>query len=241
MSHVVQPYIRPVIDRRSFLLAAPAVVAGCANTPPSTPTQVTAAQWQPFVLPGKRETRYALAHKDGRVCWHAKADASASMLRRHLEARPVDGLTAEFAWWVSGMIQGADLSKAEASDSPARVAFAFDGDLGRLSMRTRMQFQMAEMLTGELPPYATLMYVWENHAPLETLVQSARTDRVRKIVVESGETNLRSWRSYRRDLASDFRRAFGEKPGPLIGVALMTDADNTGSTAEAWYGDVVLR
>jgi hypothetical protein len=139
------------------------------------------------------------------------------------------------------MIRGADLSKAEASDSPVRVVFAFDGDIGRLSMRTRMQFQMAEMLTGEMPPYATLMYVWDNHAPVETVYRSARTDRVRKIVVETGEANLGSWRSYRRGLADDFHRAFGETPGPLIGMALMTDADNTGSTAEAWYGDVVLR
>lgn len=230
-----------MISRRSLLLAAPAVFAGCANVPTTALPASPSGEWQPFVLPGKRATRYVPTHKDGRACWHAKADASASMLRRHFEGRSVEGLTAEFAWWVSSTIQGADLGRGEASDSPVRVLFAFDGDAGRLSMRTRMQFQMAEMLTGEVPPFAALMYVWDNHAPVETVYRSARTDRVRKIVVESGEANLRSWRSYRRDLAGDFVRAYGEKPGPLIGIALMTDADNTGSTAEAWYGDVVLR
>lgn len=198
------------------------------------------SEWRPLALPGKRETHYAAASKDGRMCWHARAQSSASMLRRPVASRPVEGLFAEFSWWVPEVIAGADLARAESSDSPARVAFAFGGDIASLPTRTRMQFQMAEMLTGEAPPYATLMYVWANDAPLETLFHSARTDRIRKIVVESGTRHLRSWRSYRRNLALDFRRAFGEAPGPLIAIGLMTDADNTGSTAEAWYGDVTV-
>lgn len=222
-------------------MSMPVAVAGCAVGPSRVPTANTAAQWQPFTLPGKRETRYLPAQKDGRVCWHAQANASASMLRRQFEGHPIDGLHAEFSWWVPRTIADADLGRAESSDSPARVAFAFTGDMARLSTRTRMQYQMAEMLTGEVPPYATLMYVWSNNAPLETIFTSARTDRVRKIVVETGESQLRRWRNYRRDLSADFHRAFGERPGPLIGIGLMTDADNTGSTAEAWYGDVLLR
>ena len=223
-------------------MTLPAALAACGHAPTPAPTASGASQWLPFTLPGKRETHYLPAQKDGRACWHARANASASMLRRQFEgSQPTDGLHAEFSWWVPRTIVDADLGRAEASDSPARVAFAFAGDLSRLSMRTRMQFQMAEMLTGEMPPYATLMYVWSNHAPLETIFTSARTDRVRKIVVETGENHLRRWRSYRRDLSADFHRTFGERPGPLIGIGLMTDADNTGSTAEAWYGDVVLR
>lgn len=162
------------------------------------------------------------------------------MLRRLVDSRPVDGMAAEFSWWVPAVIAGADFGRAEASDSPARVAFAFAGDLSKLSIRTRMQYQMAELLTGETPPYATLMYVWATEADLESVYQSARTDRVRKIVVESGTRHLRTWRHYRRDLAADYWRVFAEKPGPLIAIGLMTDADNTGSSAEAWYGDVRL-
>ena len=219
----------------------PTVMVGCADLP-STHSAVTAVpQWRAFKLPGKRETRYVAAQKEGRACWHAQADASASMWRRQFDGRPVDGLHAEFSWWVPRTIADADLARAESSDSPARVAFAFGGDVAKLSARNRMQFQMAEHLLGEAPPYATLMYVWSNHASVETVFTSARTDRVRKVVVESGDAQLRRWRSYRRDLALDFQRAFGERPGPLIGIGLMTDADNTGSTAEAWYGDVLLR
>ena len=41
-------------------------------------------------------------------------------------------------------------------------------------------------------------------------------------------------------LAADFQRAFGEAPGPVLGVALMTDSDNTGGQAQAWYADIAL-
>ncbi len=103
-----------------------------------------------------------------------------------------------------------------------------------------MQYQAAEALTGEAPPYATLMYVWDNIAPPESILRGARSDRVRKIVLQSGDAQLREWLHYRRHLQADFVRAFGEEPGKLIGMALLTDSDNTKSKAQAWYGDIVL-
>ena len=35
-------------------------------------------------------------------------------------------------------------------------------------------------------------------------------------------------------------KAFGEAPGHLVGIAIMTDTDNTRSHAKAWYGDIRL-
>ena len=31
---------------------------------------------------------------------------------------------------------------------------------------------------------------------------------------------------------------FGEEPGPLTSVGVLTDSDNTGATVDAWYGDI---
>ena len=163
------------------------------------------------------------------------------MWRKPVSAVVTPATQVEFSWWVASQIEGADLSRAEVADSPVRVGFAFDGDRSRLSMRNRMQFQLVETLTGEVPPYAMLMYVWDNHAAIDSVLPGARSDRVRKIVLESGDTHLRQWRNYRRNLFGDFQRAFGEAPGRLIGMALMTDTDNTGAATEAWYGDVVLK
>jgi hypothetical protein len=63
---------------------------------------------------------------------------------------------------------------------------------------------------------------------------------VRKIVVERGESNLRRWQTYKRSLIADFRRAFGEDPGPLVGIGYLTDTDNTASKAQACYGDILV-
>ena len=82
------------------------------------------------------------------------------------------------------------------------------------------------------------MYVWDSQADVESLVVNKRSDRIRKIVLESGPAHLGQWRNYRRDIRADYRRAFGEDPGALIGVAVMTDSDNTQSRAEAWYGEI---
>ena len=94
------------------------------------------------------------------------------------------------------------------------------------------------MIGGEPLPYATLMYVWSNQRPVDSVIVNARTDRVRKWVVESGAARLKQWVSYQRDVRADFEKAFGEAPGHLVGIAIMTDSDNTRSNVRAWYGDI---
>lgn len=222
--------------RRQWILAgaSAALLQGCATRrlPPAP------GDWQHFQLPGKAATQYRWSSKEGVPCWHATANRSASMWRRQLHV-PADRLgEVEFSWWVPHIVEGADVRQADTEDAPARMIFAFEGDESRLSLRNRMLFEMARSLTGEAPPYATLMYVWANHLAPDDMVINPRIDRIRKIVVESGSGNLKRWRHYRRDLREDFRRAFGEEPGALVGIALMTDADNTGTHAEAWYGDI---
>ena len=189
-------------------------------------------------LPGKAQTRYQWEVKEGRRALAAQAESSASMWRRRVDRAPNELGDVTFSWWVDQLINDASLTQADRADSPARVLFGFGGDVSRLPQRTRMMFELAEALTGEPPPYATLMYVWANQSPVESVLLNPRTDRVRKIVVDSGASQLGRWRDHRRQLAQDFRRAFGEDPGPLQSVALMTDADNTRSQARAWYGPV---
>jgi hypothetical protein len=145
-----------------------------------------------------------------------------------------------FSWKVAALVAEGDVRRAETEDATVRVVLAFDGDRARLSARNRMMFDLMQALSGEAPPFATLMYVWDRQAPVGTVVVNERTDRVRQIVVESGAAHVGTWRSYSRDVVADFERAYGEKPGALLGVAVMTDSDNTRSQAEAWYGEISL-
>ncbi len=198
------------------------------------------AIWQPVALPGKQATRYSWTHKDGRPALAAVSEASASMYRQPLQRAPGAIGEVSFSWWVQDLMADASVAHADLEDAPARVMFGFSGDIGQLPLRTRAMFELAEVLTGERPPYATLMYVWDAQAPVGTVIVNPRSDRVRKIVLDSGQTGLRRWRDHRRDLAADFHKAFGEAPGSLVSVAVMTDSDNTRSSASSWYGAVHL-
>jgi Protein of unknown function (DUF3047) len=121
------------------------------------------------------------------------------------------------------------------------VILSFEGDRTKFSNKNRMLSDLSQALTGEEMPYATLMYVWSNKHPTNDVIINPRTDRIRKIVVESGSSNLGKWLDYERDIRADFIKAFGEEPGALTGIALMTDTDNTQSKATAWYGPISLK
>jgi len=75
---------------------------------------------------------------------------------------------------------------------------------------------------------------------VNSVIQNPRTDRIRKIVVESGAGRLNQWTSYERNIRADYEKAYGEAPGALIGIGIMTDSDNTRSHAQAWYGPIQL-
>jgi hypothetical protein len=235
-------------DRSRLALCALAVAtAGCAlpagwvpAARDTGPAAAAAEGWQSVLLPGKAPTRYAVTHKEGRWAVSARADSSASMWRRRVSVAPGQLGQARFSWWVDSLPAGAHVGDVDQEDAAARVIFAFEGDFERLSPRNRAMFDLARALTGEYPPYATLMYVWDTRAPVGSVVVNPRTDRVRKIVLDSGPAELGRWREHRRELAEDFRRAFGEEPGRLVGIAVMTDGDNTRTRSHAWYGAIEL-
>lgn len=220
-------------SRRTLMLGALGSLQACSITPIADATQ-----WHDLPLPGKSRTRYQRVFKSGRWAIEAQAAGSASMWRQKVDV-PSERLgDLRFSWWVDRLLPEADVGERDQEDAVARVILGFDGDRSRLSQRTRAMFELAQLLTGEEPPYATLMYVWDTRAPVDTVVTNPRSDRIRKWVLDSGGANLGQWRDHRRSIRDDFERAFGEPPGRLMSVALMTDADNTQSTARAWYGPV---
>jgi Protein of unknown function (DUF3047) len=235
----------------SLLLAACAGLPLEANNVPSWPALAAAqseadrpsswpATWQHFTLPGKTSTEYLRTRVDGRDAMAANAASSASLMRKavNIPASELDNI--KFSWKVPDLIDQADLAVRENADSPVRIVLAFDGDRSKFSAKNAILSELAHVMTGEPMPYATLMYVWSNQRAPGSVIISSRTDRVRKIVVESGALNLNQWLDYERNIRADFEKAFGEAPGALIAVGIMTDTDNTRTTSRAWYGPVSL-
>jgi hypothetical protein len=197
-------------------------------------------KWESVKIPGKLATEYSLVRVNNRNKLMANAQASASMLRQDLHIEPERFSALSFSWQIQKLIADADMAQREHEDSPVRLVLAFDGDRSQFSPKNAMLSELSHALSGKPMPYATLMYVWCNHRPVNTVIHNPRTDRIRKMVIESGPQRVNQLISYERNIRADYEKAFGEPPGALIGIAIMTDTDNTRSHAQSWYGPISL-
>jgi hypothetical protein len=85
------------------------------------------------------------------------------------------------------------------------------------------------------------MYIWENRAARDSVIPNLHTSRIKMVVAESGREKLGAWQDVTRNVYEDYKRAFGEEPGFITAVAIMTDTDNTGENVHAYYGDIAFR
>jgi hypothetical protein len=199
-----------------------------------------ALAWSHYKLPGKAPSQFKPVPEGGRDAMEATAQSSVSLLRQMLNIHPADLGQLKFSWKVPALIAQADMAVRDTDDSPVRIVLAFDGDKSQFSAKNAALSELAKLLTGEEMPYATLMYVWCNKREPGSVIENPRSDRIRKLVVESGSNGLNQWLDYERSIRLDFEKAFGEAPGRLMSIAIMTDTDNTKSFARAWYGPVQL-
>jgi hypothetical protein len=198
--------------------------------------------WQPYVLRRDRAvTRYTVVRDRDRAVLHAKANAAATGLRCPVRIDPSARPRLQFSWRVSAMPEQTSIDTPEQDDAPARVIVAFDGDPARLSLRERLIFDQVELFTGQRLPFASLMYVWCANLPPETVVRNHRTSRIQYLTVESGRRRLGQWLHYERDVVADYKRVFGEAPGLISSVGVLTDSDALKNEQQAWYGDITLR
>lgn len=198
--------------------------------------------WRQWTLSRfKKSTEYTLVDTDGRTAVKARADASASGLVHKLDINAQQYPLLTWQWKVDDLIETADNTTKHLEDSPVRVVVSFAGDIDSLELDDRMFFDNMRLLTRQQLPYATLMYIWENRAPRNTVLPNLHTSRIKMIVAESGREKVGTWQDITRNVYDDYKRAFGEEPGRITAIAVMTDTDNTGENAHAWYGDIVFR
>ena len=234
----------PKVESLNALVLFPAVrQLGIDSDRPAVTNTLSApntAVWRHFKFPGKQPTQYNYVRMDGKPTVMAVASSSASMLRHSVRVEPAFLQDIVFSWKIKQLIPGADLARRETHDSPVRLVLAFEGDKSEFSMKNAMLSELSLTLTGEAMPYATLTYVWCNACEKDTVYVNPRTDRIRDIVLEAGPEHVGQWLNYQRDIRADYLKAFGQAPGALTGVGLMTDTDNTRQSAVAWYGPISL-
>jgi hypothetical protein len=197
--------------------------------------------WVPMVLfRNRKKTHYELVKQDDQTVLHAYSAGATSGLMENVSIDPNANPWINWKWKIGSQAKSIDNSQRVTEDSPVRIILGFDGDKDTLPFADQILFETAKVFTGYEFPYATLMYVWDRKTPVGTVTKSKRSSRIRTLVVENGLKTVDQWREFTRNIVEDFQKAYGEKPGKLIGIGVLTDTDDPDETVEAWYGDIRL-
>lgn len=200
------------------------------------------SDWTPLTFPKiPQHTSYDLVRDDGRVVIKATSQAASSGLTREVQINPRDYPVIQWQWKVVNVLKRGDVTKKDGDDYPARIYVTFQYDSAKVGLFGKAKYEAARLIYGRYPPLGAINYIWESRAPVGTAVPNPYTEQVHMIVVESGSARLNTWVTEERNVYEDYKRAFGEEPPLISGVAIMTDTDNTGESAEAFYGDIVFK
>lgn len=264
----IEESARPSLSRRQLLLGCGAVLGGlgglggCSSAPKQEAMTPSAGQLPKQVIPfsasppngeipkgwlrsktwlsTKRTDYKATAYEDQTVL-HAVSDESASGLYCDVDISQERAQRIRWRWKVDELIPTADVGKSDLDDAVARVLVSLHENGKKLSFRDMLFREQASLFTGIDLPHSTLLYVWDPKHPVGSVLNINETSRIRYLVVESGPKRLGQWVEYDRDFQADFKMAFdGEASGAVRSVGVTTDANQTFSRAEAWYGDITL-
>lgn len=175
-------------------------------------------KWEEKSFKGK--TEYQVTREDNQLCIHASSNASASGLYYKIDYDTKKYPFILWSWKVDHVLSKGDARYKHGDDYAARVYVAF-------------------------PSWAfwrttAINYVWANKLPQGEAVPNPFTKNAIMIAVESGPARTGQWIEEKRNVLEDYRRYFGKDPPKVGAIAIMTDTDNTGQEATAWYGPISI-
>lgn len=166
------------------------------------------------------ETSYRVVTDNGGQVLRAQSQGTASGLIFKKEYRLQDYPLLSWRWKVKGIIPNGDESSKSTDDYAARVYVVFPHWF--------------------FPKTRTISYVWGNKLAKGAALPSPYTNNAMMVAVESGTEKAGEWQRAQRNVLEDYRKLFGAEPPAVGAIAIMTDTDNTGASAEAWYDDLQI-
>jgi len=198
--------------------------------------------WKPLTFPKiPRHTKYALVKEDGTVAVKAVSEGASSGLTREITVNPREYSIVQWRWKVANVLRKGDVFRKEGDDYPARLYITFEYDPSKVGFFEKAGRAAYRMIYGKQLPLGAINYIWESRAPVGTVTPNTYTKQSMMFVLESGTEKLNAWVSEERNVYEDYKKAFGDEPPMINGVAIMTDTDNTQETATAFYGDIVFK
>jgi len=197
--------------------------------------------WEPVTFRSiRRHTSYRVVKVDGLTALKAESDNSASGLVYGID-RPVSQLPIlKWKWKISKTLKKGDARYKASDDFSARIYLIFGHEKRGDSLGRWIKLELEKYFMGRYSSGTALNYIWANKMPKNSAIKNAYSAREIMIAVESGDGLAGRWVTESVDIESDYRKHFKADPPQLLGLAIMTDTDNTGGKAEAWYADINL-
>lgn len=164
-------------------------------------------------------TDYQIVEHDGTTTLRAAANNSASALYRKIAVDLNRTPLLTWEWKVERLLPANNPQEKAGDDFPARVYVVVQD--------------------GFLPwQVKVLSYVWANSEPPAPYWPNPFTERAVMIPLQAGTEHLGQWRREQVNIAEDYQRIFGEPIKEIVGVAIMSDADNGGGQTLAYFGRI---
>ena len=167
------------------------------------------------------ETRYRVVKIDGQRVLEANSNATASSLYLEREIDITATPILEWRWRIEKPLAIDDERIKVGDDYAARVYVVAPGE-------------------GMFGLPRAISYVWANRAKVGESWPNPFTSKVMMVAMDSGDAEAGTWRTHRRDVRADFLLLFEMEVDELEGIAVMTDSDNSGQSARAWYGELAF-
>lgn len=115
------------------------------------------------------------------------------------------------------------------------------GDI-RVKERDDQAGSMCVVLEPGLNFDSSLCYLFENDAPKDTPFTGTRRSNAKYLVIRTKATGdpLGEWLHERRNVYEDYKRVFGKEPAKPGNFGVQIDSNDTESSAEAFYRNIVL-
>ena len=207
-----------------------------------SPGQAIPKDFRMVAYPNVKPNQFALVSVEGKTVLKVDSNNSAGGL-----AVPVSLLgaqastTLQWRWKVDRLLDKADMDEKLADDHSARLYVFFDVPLESLPFADRTKIKLARSISGIDVPTAALCYVWDNKHRVGYTAWSPFTRQLRKVVLQSGPSAIGQWRLEARDVAADFKEAFGFEAPAITGISVGNDTDNTEDRVTSWFGDVSFK
>jgi hypothetical protein len=148
----------------------------------------------------------------------ANAKQSAVTIAKEFEYDLTEYPYLSWQWRVIELPKGSDERYKKTGDSAAAIYVIFEGRFRPKSIK----------------------YVWSASLPKGTITESPYNSKTKIVVMQNQFSPMNEWVSERVNVYADYRRLFGDETESVQAIGLMSDSDNTQSTAVADYKAIMI-